>query len=330
MNISVISPFYNEEAILEKSIRRTYEDLARLEGSWEWIIVNDGSVDASLEIARQMAGTLPHIRVVSYPVHRGRGRALREGIRKACGDIVVTTEVDSSWTGDVVARLVATLREKPDVDAVIASPLAKGGAFKNVPWKRKWMSIAGNWLIRLFFTKRITMNTGMTRGYRRQIIQLLPLEEDGKEFHLEVLLKLLSLNCRVEEIPAVLQWKEEALLAAGKVRPRRHDVKGLIHTHMLFAVFANPIRYFWLLSVLCGLMAAGALGWGLYNFTVGGIAAYLVLLSLSLFIAALLFFGLGIVTAQNRSLEKESWRIRMALNERAALDAAREPDELSY
>jgi glycosyltransferase involved in cell wall biosynthesis len=328
--ISVISPFYNEEAILEQSILRTYEELSRLEGRWEWIVVNDGSVDASLEIARRMAGTLEHLRVVSYPVHRGRGRALREGIRKAGGDIVVTTEVDSSWTGDVVARLADTLRRRPDLDAVIASPNARGGAYRNVPWKRKWMSIAGNGLIRLFFTKKITMNTGMTRAYRRDIIQGLPLEEDGKEFHLEVLLKLLSLNCRVEEIPAVLEWKEDRLLAAGMVRPRRHDVRGLIHTHMLFAVFANPIRYFWLLSLLCGVVGTGALGWGLYNFAVGGVAAYLVLLSLSLFIAALLFFGLGIVTAQNRSLEKESWRIRMALNQRDVVDAARERDELSY
>jgi len=51
MRVSVISPFFNEETILERSVLYTYQNLQRLDGDWEWIIVNDGSTDRSLEIA---------------------------------------------------------------------------------------------------------------------------------------------------------------------------------------------------------------------------------------------------------------------------------------
>ena len=53
-----------------------------------------------------------------------------------------------------------------------------------------------------------TMNTGMTRAYQRDAIRSLTLDEDGKEFHLEVVLKAQALGYRFHEIPALLEWKE--------------------------------------------------------------------------------------------------------------------------
>lgn len=221
MRVSVVSPFFDEESILERSVLYTYQNLQQLEGDWEWIIVNDGSRDRSLEIAQALAARLPRLRVVSYPVQRGRGRALREGIAAATGDFIVTVEIDSSWADDIVVRLVDALAQNPKNDVVIASPHTAGGGFENVPWMRRFYSVLGNQIIRTAFTKKITMNTGMTRAYRREVTQHLPLEEDGKEFHLEVLLKLLTLNCNVVEIPAVLEWKESKLLGpATSSRPR--------------------------------------------------------------------------------------------------------------
>lgn len=313
MRVSVISPFFNEETILERSVLYTYQNLQRLDGDWEWVIVNDGSTDRSLEIAHALAAKLPRLRVVSYPVQRGRGRALREGIAAAKGDYVVTLEIDSSWADDIVLRLVDALARNPKNDVVIASPHADGGGFANVPWVRRFYSIVGNQIIRLAFTKKVTMNTGMTRAYRREVIQHLPLEEDGKEFHLEVLLKLLTLNRKVVEIPAVLEWKESKLLGPGQQRPKRHDVRGLIYTHMLFSVFANPIRYFWLSAIVCGVLGSAALAWAVYNFAHGLVGAHLALLAISLFVAGLSFFGFGIVTSQNRALERQIWLLHAEL-----------------
>ena len=54
----------------------------------------------------------------------------------------------------------------------------------------------------------------MTRAYRKNVIQPLVTFENGKEFHLEVLLKLNILGFRIGEIPAVLEWKDNKCISA--------------------------------------------------------------------------------------------------------------------
>lgn len=192
MDVTVVCPFYNESGILEHAIRTLAGRLRTLEGSWELIVVNDGSVDGSDVIAGRVAQDIPEVRVLGYRYNRGRGSALRTGIAAARGDIIVTTEIDLSWGEDIVHQLVAEMREHPEIDMVVASPHLPGGGYKNVPAKRVWLSRVGNHIIRACMTNAATMNTGMTRAYRREVIQSLPLFADGKEFHLEVMLKATS------------------------------------------------------------------------------------------------------------------------------------------
>lgn len=82
----------------------------------------------------------------------------------------------------------------PGADIVVASPHLPGGGYKNVPAKRVWLSRLGNKVIRACMSDAATMNTGMTRAYRRRAILSLPLYEPGKEFHLEVILKATALG----------------------------------------------------------------------------------------------------------------------------------------
>src|SRR5947209_15362071 len=141
-------------------------------GSWELILVDDGSRDRSRENLVEALAAEPDlpVRVLSYGWNRGRGRALKTGIDAAQGEIVVTTEADCSWGDDVVRRLVDELERNPVVDFVIASPHLRGGGLVNVPWSRVALTRIGNLLIRLFLAPSISMNTGMTRAYRRAVI----------------------------------------------------------------------------------------------------------------------------------------------------------------
>ncbi len=111
------------------------------------------------------------------------------GILAARGNVIVTTEIDLSWGETIVHDLVDAMTRWPDADIVVASPNLPGGGYKHVPAKRVWISRFGNRVIRLCMANAVTMNTGMTRAYRRDVIQSLPLTEPGKEFHLEVILK---------------------------------------------------------------------------------------------------------------------------------------------
>lgn len=314
--ISVVCPFYNEEVILEGSVRRMVRNLETLQGQWELIIVNDGSQDGSLEIARRLEFEDPRIRVVSYPVNRGRGYALRAGVAQANGKIVVTTEIDCSWGDDIVQRITDEFKKHPDADIIIASPHLPGGGYKNVPALRVFFSTFGNYIIRAGLTYSVTMNTGMTRGYRRDKFLALPLDENGKEMHLEIVNKALAFGYRIVEIPAILEWKDGQLAKqSGASRKSSSRVGRIIQTHLLFSLVAAPFRYLFFVSGLLALFSCGLLAWGIVNLIVGGPSIFLLIASASLGILALLVLGFGVLAHQGRFVQRELWRIRQDFRE---------------
>lgn len=306
--ISVVCPFYNEEAIIGVTAKKIIENLDKTGLDWELIAVNDGSTDKSLRILREVVEKNNRVKIVTYTANKGRGYALKAGIDRAKGDIIVTTEIDLSWGDDIVDRIIAQFKKKPDLDVIIASPNLPGGAYKNVPFKRMLFSKFGNWLIKSLFTRKITMNTGMTRGYKRDIIQNLQTFENGKEFHLEVLLKLFYLGTKIEEIPAVLEWRYGKGIA--KKRGASTDINKLIASHLKFMFFARPIRYFWFISLLLSVGSVYFLSCAIYRFFTGAVSAYMGIVAILLAIFAILFFGFGIVTEQNINILKELWKKR--------------------
>lgn len=312
--ISVVCPFYNEEAILEGSVRLMLRNLASLEGEWELLIVDDGSRDGSLGIARGLERESANLRVLGYAVNRGRGYAIRHGAAAARGELLITTEIDSSWGDDIVHRLVAALEQRPDVDIVIASPHLPGGGYKNVPLHRVFLSTFGNYVIRGGLTYGVTMNTGMTRGYRRERFLALPLYEDEKEMHLEVVNKALAFGYRISEIPCVLEWRTKQLVKKpGAGRRSAFKLGRLIRTHALFSLLAAPFRYLFALSGVVGLVALGFLVASVVNLLRGEVAVYLFLSSLLLGLFTLLLFGIAVLAQQGRALQRDLWRVQSGL-----------------
>ena len=320
MKISVVCPFYNEAQIIETTVERLLEQLSTLDGEWELIVVNDGSTDGSGDVVAPIAERNPGLRMLGYAHNRGRGHALRTGIAAAQGDIIVTTEIDLSWGDDIVHRLVTAMDENPDADMVVASPHLPGGAYKNVPPRRVWLSRVGNRVIRTCMAGAATMNTGMTRAYRREIIQTMPLYEERKEFHLEVILKANAFGYRIHEIPAVLEWRDFKKKEDGEKVERKSSsrVNRLIVSHSLFSLFANPVRYVWVLSLVT--FAAGVVSGiaAVRYYMADEVAAYTALLSLSLMVASMVMFVLGVVLKQGHMVQRELWTMQRGQLQAAA------------
>jgi glycosyltransferase involved in cell wall biosynthesis len=312
--ISVVCPFYNEEAILEKATELMLKNLSTLEDKWELILVNDGSRDTSLDIVQILERKNSKLHVVSYPQNRGRGYAIRQGVQKSRGNIVVTTEVDCSWGDDIVHRIVQKFKDAPGTDIVIASPHLPGGTYKNVPPKRVFLSRLGNQIIRAGLTYNITMNTGMTRGYKRDKFLALPLDEDEKEMHLEIVNKALAFDYTICEIPAVLEWKAEDLTKkAEKKRKSSSNINKLIRTHLVFSLIAAPFRYIFVFS---GLFLAGSAFMFLlatYHLFTPTPSIYFALTSFFLALFGFLIFTIGVLAHQAFATQRELWRIRYAL-----------------
>ena len=314
MTISVVCPFYNEELILDAAIRQMLENLESLDEEWELIVVNDGSRDRSLEIASQLEKQSPKLKVLSYPANKGRGYAIRTGISSAKGEIVITTEIDSSWGDDIVHRIIAEFEKYPDTDIIIASPHLPGGGYKNVPLMRVFLSTFGNYIIRTGLTYNVTMNTGMTRGYRRDRFLLLPLDETEKEMHLEIVNKALAFNYHLREIPVILEWKDHKFIKQpGKKRKSSASINKLIQTHVLFSVLAAPFRYIYVFALLLGLISLGLFIYSVVNLFTPAVSIYLFLASLLVGIFAVIVFFTGVLAQQGRALQREMWRVRSEL-----------------
>ncbi len=237
--ISVVIPMYNEAATIKEVLARFIERCCELSGEWEIVLVNDGSTDDSLSLAQEVAQKEPRLRIVTYPVNRGRGYALRRGFAEARGEIVVTTEADLSWGEDIVARLADALNAHPEWDMVVASPNLPGGGYKNVPGLRVFLSRLGNKLLRWAVYGKLTMLSGMTRGYRRRVLDSLELESDHKEIHPEIISKALALGFKAGEIPATLTWGEAR---RGKLGARStFKLTRVIMTHLAFSFSEAPI-----------------------------------------------------------------------------------------
>jgi glycosyltransferase involved in cell wall biosynthesis len=251
LQLSVISPMYNEEAIIESSVLNIVTAIKKIGVSWELILVNDGSIDSTGELIESIANNDDHIKIVSYEKNRGRGYALRQGFNASCGKFVITTESDLTWGKSIIHKLYSELLET-EADIVIASPYTKGGCLENVPFKRALLSNMGNKILKLTVPEEITMLSGMTRGYTGKFIRSIPLEEDCKEIHLEIVSKAVMLDAKFSEVPAKLRWNPPA--KQKTTRKSKFNAKKLIISHLNFSFNEAPILLFGVLGSMLILM----------------------------------------------------------------------------
>ena len=311
IQLSVITPMYNEEPTIGDCAARLIEAMKSFDKSWELILVNDGSGDNTLNIISQLARDDQRIRIVSYKRNRGRGYALRTGFAHCRGRYVVTVESDLTWGEDVVSRLYNQLLDT-DADIVIASPYAKGGRLENVPFRRALLSWLGNRILRVTVSSDITMLSGMTRGYKGDFIRSLPLSEDGKEIHLEIVSKGCMLDCNFSEIPATLRWAK-----AKKGKPKRKSkfkMAKLIRSHLLFGFNEAPILLFGSIGAVV-LLAGLILGLRLsfLHFLKGeviGDRVVMIMTTIFLVLSGFSIFLFCFLAYQIRDLRKEIFKSR--------------------
>jgi glycosyltransferase involved in cell wall biosynthesis len=115
---SIVIPIFNEETTIPELDRRLRELLAKLEGlglSCEVVFVNDGSVDRSLHLLRDLAKNDRRYKVLGFSRNFGHQVAITAGLDRAEGDAVVVMDADLQDPPEVVAEMVAKWREGFDV-----------------------------------------------------------------------------------------------------------------------------------------------------------------------------------------------------------------------
>lgn len=92
--VSIVMPAYNEEEIIERTVREWYEQVIYQLPSSELIVVDDCSVDQTGQVLRRLAQELPSLRPLTTNVNGGHGRALRYGFEHVTHNWVFQTDSD--------------------------------------------------------------------------------------------------------------------------------------------------------------------------------------------------------------------------------------------
>lgn len=92
--VSVVIPLYNEAACLKANIGLIQDYLITLQLAYELVLVDDGSTDSTRTICQDIVNRNSFIRLISYPVNRGKGYAVRTGILEAGGRCIIFTDAD--------------------------------------------------------------------------------------------------------------------------------------------------------------------------------------------------------------------------------------------
>ena len=145
--LSVVIPAFNEERIIGKTLRRFSRYLRHLPYVCEIILVDDGSTDATVSIARSVAAESPvPMRIIGRPANRGKGFSVREGVLASNGQFILFSDADSSAPITEWRKLEPWLREGYDV--AIGSRYAPGHRIRvPQPWFRVLAGRGFRWMI---------------------------------------------------------------------------------------------------------------------------------------------------------------------------------------
>jgi len=106
VTLSVIFPAFNEEANIRNTVEAARMVLPKLAETWEIILVNDGSRDATTPICDELAAQYPEVRAIHHVENRGYGAALKSGILAARFDYIFFTDSDGQFDLQELENLI--------------------------------------------------------------------------------------------------------------------------------------------------------------------------------------------------------------------------------
>jgi len=167
--LSVVVPFLNEEQALPRLIQVLERVISAMQQPWELVLVDDGSRDRSLEVARTQLGQRPDLtaQVISLSRNFGKEAALTAGLEAARGDVVVPLDADLQDPPELIGAMIEAWRKGYQV--VYAVRKSRNGE----NWAKRFSAYAFYRLITRISDTQIPADTGdfrlMVRRCRRSL-----------------------------------------------------------------------------------------------------------------------------------------------------------------
>ena len=194
VEISVVMPCLDEEETIGACIEKAWQGIESSGFRGEVVVSDNGSCDASVEIAEKLGA-----RVVHQPV-RGYGSAYLKGIREARGQYIIIGDSDDTYDFTEVDRFVMPLQDGYD--------LAMGSRFEGeilpdaMPWLHQYIGnpvLTG--ILNLFFRAGVSDAHCGIRAFTRDAFQRMHLQTSGMEFASEMVINAAKADLHIAEVP---------------------------------------------------------------------------------------------------------------------------------
>lgn len=175
VDLSIIIPAYNEAQQLAATLEETTTWLSERHLTYEIVIVDDGSLDQTYQVAQQFAQDHPGINPVRMEQNHGKGFALKLGIAFASGDLVAFLDADLDISPSQLGILQDVMQES-DADGVVGSKRHPGATVvTKYPFYRRVMSAGYSLLMRLLFGLPLhDTQTGIKLFRRSMLMDVMP------------------------------------------------------------------------------------------------------------------------------------------------------------
>jgi glycosyltransferase involved in cell wall biosynthesis len=192
--LSVFFPAYNDSGTIASMVIRAVKAASELTSDYEVIVIDDGSADATSEIADELARTYPHVRAIHHPKNRDYGAALRTGFRSSTKDLIFYTDGDAQYDPAELAALWAKMT--PDADLVNGYKISRADPLHRIIIGRTYHYIVSS----LFGLKLRDVDCDF-RLMRRTIFERINLEKTSGIICVEMMKKIQDAGFRIVEVP---------------------------------------------------------------------------------------------------------------------------------
>ncbi len=202
-DLSIVIPAFNEASRIEKVLN----SLKNFKG--EVILVNDGSTDETVAIAKNL---LPNLKIIDFPQNQGKGAAVKAGILASTKPYILITDADNSTDISQLDRFKPYLK---DYDVIIGSRALDRSLVKtHQPWYKEILGRLGNLPIRLLLVKGIKdtqCGFKLFKASTKTIWEQVTLPDYSFDF--EFLYLAQKNNLKIKEVP--VEWNNDP---SSKVR----------------------------------------------------------------------------------------------------------------
>ena len=212
-SISIFFPCYNDARTIGDLVRRADAELQPLTGDYEIIVVNDGSKDDSAEVLRALETEIRQLRVVTHPVNRGYGAALRSGFSTATKELIFYTDGDGQYDVGEMPLLLMLLTD--DTHFVNGMKMTRRD-----PSYRVFTGNLHRFLTRWSFWLPISDVDCDFRLVRRSIVEQLALRSNSGSICVELVKQAQRAGAQFREVSVhhyPRQWGQSQFFTVGRI-----------------------------------------------------------------------------------------------------------------